>query len=505
MFLSDRFWQSEILDGVYVSAELKKIWAVNLELLNVFEKFCREHEIRFFIGYGTLLGAFRHQGFVPWDDDVDILMFRKDFERLKLLWQEFSYPYFLQNELSEPGFWYRGMMKFRRSDTACLTEHCYQKRGMNQGIALEIMPLDEVSDVAMVRRQQEYEVGHWQRLLWAKHYPVGFYHWDRLAAERHDGNFAKWRQEAEAYEDKCLHSKYLQACQSFTHSDGTQLALFIGYQEHDDYRLLSKKWFADTVPMDFCGLTLPAPAGFWECLEFFYGKGFVSFVPSSERKSHHAALWDVDTSYDVWQRRLLDYDKWAGKQVVIFGTGSMAESFWHEHNAILPNGTFCVDNNDNMVGKLFHGMLVKDVAGLTELDRNALHIIICNGYYREIGKQLKTMGIDQYYVWVDDNRALFRIIKSNNSMTQDKKEHHITGIFVRSRVLNREILDKIKKAKACCDYLIAFVEKDNHEMQELLRAIYYVNRVVSVKDKNEIELEIYFCEEILMIDGESQV
>lgn len=495
MILSEKFYQAEIMDGVYISAELKRIWAVNLDLLDVFEKFCREHGIRFFLGFGTLLGAFRHQGFVPWDDDVDILMFREDFERLKLLWQEFSYPYFLQNELSEPGFWYRGMMKFRRSDTACLTEHCYQKRGRNQGIALEIMPLDEVSDVALVRRQQEYEVGHWQRLLWAKHYPAGFYHRDRLAAERHDGNFAKWRQEAETYEDEYLHGKYLQACQSFTHSDGTQLALFIGYQEHDDYRLLSKKWFADTVPMDFCGLTLPAPAGFWECLEFFYGKGFVSFVPSSERKSHHVALWDVDTSYDVWQRRLLDYDKWAGKQVVLFGTGSMAEAFWQKHKDMLPAGTFCLDNNEKMVGKLFHGMPVKNVAGLTDIDKKSLHIIICNGYYREIGKQLMEMGIEQYYVWVDDNEALFQLVDSKNSTNQVNKKYHIAGVYIKQSVLTGELLAKIRQAKERCEYLLAFVEKENHEMQNILKAIEFVNRVVLAK-KNKIKLDVYFCEEM---------
>ncbi|MBP3819104.1 MAG: LicD family protein [Butyrivibrio sp.] len=495
MIFTEKFCKSEIIDGVYISAELKQIWAVNLDLLYVFEKFCKEHGIKFFIGFGTLLGAFRHQGFVPWDDDVDILMFREDFERLKLLWQEFSYPYFLQNELSEPGFWYRGMMKFRRSDTTCLTEHCYQKWDMNQSIALEIMPLDEVSDVAMVRRQQEHEVGHWQRLLWAKHYSAGFYHRDRLAAERHDGEFAKWRQEAEVYEDKYLHGKYLQACQSFMHGDGTQLALFIGYQEHDGYRLLQKKWFADTVSMDFGGLTLPAPAGFWECLEFFYGKGFVSFVPSCERKAHHAALWDVDTPYDVWQRRLLDYDKWAGKQVVLFGTGSMAEAFWQKHKDILPSGTFCVDNNEKMVGELFHGMPVKAVAELIDMDSKYLHIVICNGYYREIGKQLKTMGIEQYYVWVDDSGALFQLIGSKNSMKQVNKEYHIAGIYVKQRVLTDELLGKIRQAKERCEYLLAFVEKENHEMQNILKAIEFVNRVVLAK-KNDIKLEEYFCEEM---------
>ena len=500
MILSEKFYQAEIIDGVYISAELKKIWAVNLDLLNIFGNLCRKHEIHFFIGFGTLLGAFRHQGFVPWDDDVDILMFRKDFERLKLLWQEFSYPYFLQNELSEPGFWYRGMMKFRRSDTSCLTEHCYQKREMNQGIALEIMPLDEVSDIAMVRRQQEHEVGHWQRLLWAKNYSAGFYYGDRLAAEKHDGDFAKWRQEASAYEDKELHSKYLQACQRVMGSDGTQLALFIGYQENDGYRLLPKKWFTDTVPMEFCGLTLPAPVGFWECLEFFYGKGFVSFIPSCERKPHHAALWDIETSYDVWQKRLLDYDKWTGKQVVLFGTGSMADAFWQKHKDILPPGTFCVDNNEKMVGKLFHDMPVKDVAELTFLDSRYLHIIICNGYYRDIGNQLMEMGLDQYYIWVDDNRELFRMVESKSSMNQENKKHHIAGVFVSSRVLNGSILKKIKQVKESCEYLLAFVEKDNHEMRDILKAIDYVNRVVFVKEKTVIELGKYFCEKMWEID-----
>ena len=497
MILSEKFYQAEIMDGIYIPVELKQIWAVNLDLLNVFEKFCKEHEIKFFIGFGTLLGAFRHQGFVPWDDDVDILMFRKDFERLKLLWEEFSYPYFLQNELSEPGFWYRGMMKFRRSDTTCLTEHCYQMREMNQGIALEIMPLDEVSDIAMVRRQQEHEVGRWQRLLWAKNYSVGFYHGDRLAAEKHDGDFAKWRQEAEAYEEKVLYNNYLQACQSFTNGDGTQLALFIGYQEHDGYRLLSKSWFTDTVSMDFCGLTVPAPVGFWECLEFFYGKGFVSFVPSCERRSHHAALWDVDTAYDVWQGRLLDYDKWTGKQVVIFGTGSMAEAFWQEHKDILPPKTFCVDNNEKMVGKLFHGMPVKNVAGLTDIERKSLHIIICNGYYREIGKQLMAMGIDEYYVWVDDMGALFSLVSDRGNVEITVPAYRILGVVVTAQIMDVALLKQLEHAKEQCEYLLAFVSQENEAMIQILQNIKFINRVIGVEDTDNIDGKFYSCAKII--------
>lgn len=104
MKLSEDFFQEEILADTFVSRALKEVWAVNLDLLDCLQRFCQQHQLRFFMGFGTLLGAFRHQGFVPWDDDVDILMPRRDFEKLKGLWSEFSAPYFCrtacQNRIS---------------------------------------------------------------------------------------------------------------------------------------------------------------------------------------------------------------------------------------------------------------------------------------------------------------------------------------------------------------------------------------------------------------------
>ena len=58
-----------------------QIHSVLLEILKVVDKFCKEKGLRYSIAYGTLLGAVRHKGFIPWDDDIDILMPRPDFER----------------------------------------------------------------------------------------------------------------------------------------------------------------------------------------------------------------------------------------------------------------------------------------------------------------------------------------------------------------------------------------------------------------------------------------
>ena len=66
-------------------AALKKLQATELEILLVFKKWCNENNITWFIDSGTCLGAMRHQGFIPWDDDIDVGLPRKDYERLLAL------------------------------------------------------------------------------------------------------------------------------------------------------------------------------------------------------------------------------------------------------------------------------------------------------------------------------------------------------------------------------------------------------------------------------------
>ena len=68
-------------DGFYVSEMMKRYWAGHLTVLSAIDKICKKHDIPWFADYGTLLGAVRHKGFIPWDDDVDIIMLRHDLQR----------------------------------------------------------------------------------------------------------------------------------------------------------------------------------------------------------------------------------------------------------------------------------------------------------------------------------------------------------------------------------------------------------------------------------------
>lgn len=76
----------------------QQIWATEQEILDVIHQVCTEHGLRYSLAYGTLIGAVRHKGFIPWDDDIDIMMPREDYEKLIAVWNQ-SAPkgYILQN------------------------------------------------------------------------------------------------------------------------------------------------------------------------------------------------------------------------------------------------------------------------------------------------------------------------------------------------------------------------------------------------------------------------
>lgn len=82
MGLPQEFEEDEVREGFYVNGMMKKIWAAQIDMLDFLNDYCKMHNIRWFMAYGTLLGAVRHQGFIPWDDDCDIWMLRGDFNRL---------------------------------------------------------------------------------------------------------------------------------------------------------------------------------------------------------------------------------------------------------------------------------------------------------------------------------------------------------------------------------------------------------------------------------------
>ena len=88
MDFPQEYFRAEVRDGFYVDGMLKRAWAEGIEVLNVIDEICSKHHITWYADNGTLLGAVRHGGYIPWDDDVDICMMRDDFMRFREIVEE---------------------------------------------------------------------------------------------------------------------------------------------------------------------------------------------------------------------------------------------------------------------------------------------------------------------------------------------------------------------------------------------------------------------------------
>ena len=145
--IPENFIAEEIRCGYKVTQQMKEIWAVELDLLSEFDRVCTKYNIKYFACGGTLLGAIRHHGFIPWDDDIDLAMARKDYEKLcEVAPKEFVHPYFFQTEYTDPGS-LRGHAQLRNSiTTGILKEEYPLRKKINQGIFIDIFPLDGVPE-----------------------------------------------------------------------------------------------------------------------------------------------------------------------------------------------------------------------------------------------------------------------------------------------------------------------------------------------------------------------
>lgn len=158
--LPNGFLDEEVRCGYTVSKQMKEVWAVELDLLAELLRVCRKHDIKIFASGGTMLGAIRHKGMIPWDDDIDMMMFREDYDKLcRVAVDEFKHPYFFQTEYTDPGS-LRFHAQLRNSlTTGMLTwekEDPNSISTFNQGIFIDIFPLDNiVEDQTLLKEQLE--------------------------------------------------------------------------------------------------------------------------------------------------------------------------------------------------------------------------------------------------------------------------------------------------------------------------------------------------------------
>ena len=134
------------------NTELKRLREVQLEILDIIDDVCKRFDIHYSLYAGSLLGAVRHKGYIPWDDDLDICMSREYYDRFLEVWEKEEHPgYILQNKENTPSFT-QSFTKIRKDHTTFL-QYDWEKGRYHSGIFVDIFPIDRIPNGNLRRKK----------------------------------------------------------------------------------------------------------------------------------------------------------------------------------------------------------------------------------------------------------------------------------------------------------------------------------------------------------------
>lgn len=249
-----------------------------LETFDAFDIFCKKHQIKYFAAYGTLLGAVRHQGLIPWDDDIDVFMFPEDYEKFCSLKNSVDGHYEIMDKDSE-GYWLLSMAKFINTSTTlwetpefpCLT-----------GMYIDIFPLLRTNGENYINLKKKYDDLYFGYQKAIKKYSFKeclyrFLNWNNPLELTTILLFRK------AIKNKRFsdYNVFLEKCKN---QKGDYWASYDG--AYGEREILLKKWVEKIITLDFEGRKIPVPECYHKVLTQLYGN-YMTLPPIEKRISLH--------------------------------------------------------------------------------------------------------------------------------------------------------------------------------------------------------------------------
>lgn len=261
------------------SSVLRKLQLTELEILREFDRVCKKHNLRYYLVGGTLIGAVRHKGFIPWDDDIDVSMPREDFDKLcSVAKEDFGGSYFLQSSKTEKNcyFYYA---KLRKNGT-CFPEKKFEHTPMHKGIFMDIFPLDYIPEKKVVQKLLFKGFSCLSGFICSKEKTSEY-----LYKDTNLPFFILLRfLQSIAPKRLILSMRNLLAKLSSAFSSKKLLASFSGFHGYP-MEIAPAKWWGDGCDVEFEGYTFKAPSEYHTLLTHMFSD-YMKLPPEEERVNH---------------------------------------------------------------------------------------------------------------------------------------------------------------------------------------------------------------------------
>ena len=251
---------------------LSKLHKELIDIMDEVDRICAVNNLKYYLIGGTLLGAVRHQGFIPWDDDLDIAMPRKDFDNFVSVAQTALLSrYELQWITTNPEYW-QVFAKVCRRDTF------FKEQGLKNfaplGIFVDIFPLDESSEYSPKLERRKKWVSFLNSIIWAKNLsPRGINHlFLRIASQ--------------LFSTSLLQKTMTKIMMGARKYGETHYANF-GSQYKLKKQTMPKEWFGEGVKIIFEGHEYSAPVEYDKVLKSIFGSDYIQLPPKSKRRCHY--------------------------------------------------------------------------------------------------------------------------------------------------------------------------------------------------------------------------
>lgn len=264
------------------AADFRKMQLLQLDMVLELDRVCRKHDIKYVLTCGSLLGAVRHKGYIPWDDDADIGMLREEYEKFRKVAHELdpTICYFQDHENDPDYLWEYG--KLRRIGTSYIRAGQEHLKGKT-GVFIDIFPMDDIPKKVIGQVIQDFYCFFLRKVLWA-----------RVGKKTEKGFLKIWYVILSQIPVNWVYRRVnsMTARSKNINPNRVRILLFTSFGKLNYKHPLSerygmpKKWFLDREEYTFEGHQLYGSRDYDGFLKYMYGD-YMKLPPEEERKPAH--------------------------------------------------------------------------------------------------------------------------------------------------------------------------------------------------------------------------